>query len=472
MNSGLRRWALCGGLGCAIGIGSVVSPGFLVILGLVLLAGWLLSILSDAQDRRFILLLFGVGFAVRAALSLGLDATAWVMAGERPFRMEQPPGSEVIVVHDQSRAFLGAGDSDFYSIRGYGIAQYVRGVRDPSVLSGVYREWSFGWSGYQYVIGLFYFVCGYSPIAVKLLNGLLGALIGPMMYFLARAFVDRSTARWAGVVVTGVPSLLLWSATNLRDIPFIALSLMLFLLFLTIRRTRHPLSLVGALGLFGVIWLMHATLKSPLYSVTLVGSLLLASWLAQHLRTRGSLLVLLLLGGMVFAQGPVRRLLAHAFSRHIGHVLTPGIAYQYLPDRFYEQSVWDWANTGTIDGSVLLAIGRALGHYLLEPFPWRVVDGIPELLAYPQTIWWYGCLPFVLWGLLVSVTHAPKGSLFLILTVAAWMVLGALTSGNIGTVFRVRDLVLPYLVLFACVGARRFVYGSQGVQWTPAMSSL
>jgi glycosyltransferase involved in cell wall biosynthesis len=81
-----RDWLLYGAVGCLMGWAYAVSPGSVFLLGMVCLVAMGLYRWTEARDRRFVVTLFLIGFAVRALLSLGLDAGAWLAEGGPPAR--------------------------------------------------------------------------------------------------------------------------------------------------------------------------------------------------------------------------------------------------------------------------------------------------------------------------------------------------------------------------------------------------
>lgn len=457
--SGAQRvrlpWALCVTLGAVLGVASFASPGGVAVMVLASVAAGILVRLAGSSERRFLLTLFWTGFLVRILLSVSLDAAAWIVAGGPPFGLAPQAGSEALVAYDQSRAFIGAGDSDSYSQRGYGMAQYAHGVRDAHTVSAADPRWTYGWNGYLYVVGLFYFLCGYSPVSVKFLNGLVGALLGLTIYSLAKRCFNETIARWASIGVGCFPSLIFWSTTNLKDVLYLWLTLLALLLAMRLLTAPTPGRVLRDLGLLGAVLMGQVGLspRSAIYPILLVGCFIASRFFASSVRRRWKLgVVLVMLGGLVLAHDLLRHTLTKAFYLHLGHVHTPGVSYRYLPEQFYTGTyLSQWADQGVIDLSILSAVGRAITWYLLEPFPTRG-EATLALLAYPQMLVWYLILPLALYGFWIGLKRAPLGSGVLGFSSLTWIVMAALAGGNIGTAFRSRDLVSPVLVLFASVG--------------------
>lgn len=441
-------------IGFLVGVIWGISPGTLCITALTAAISWIVWVKGHPAERSFLLTLFLGGFFLRVFLSLFLDGVAWFVTEGPIFSLEHLSERNAVVAHDLTRNYLGMGDSDFYSTRAFGIARYAQGATDIHAAGAMFKDWLYGWSGHLYIIGLFYALCGYSPITVKWLNCLLGALIGLLVYGLARDGFNRPIARSAAVCVSFFPSLIFWSATNLKDILFIVLALWMIRLF---HKLQQPTSIAQKLGMFTCLtlaWLAHITLRSAVYSVLLLGCLVISYLLTRRKIWIRSCVVVALLCVAFFARDSIEQALQDAIFRHAGHILTPGDSYRYLPEIFYRY------RTGLITWGVFGWVAKAVFLFLSVPFPWKV-SNLLEVLVVPQQLMWYPCLPFAIYGIFVSLRWAYRYSLSLILISATWTIAAALTGGNIGTAFRTRDMVSPILLLFTCVGAWVFYHGTQ-----------
>jgi hypothetical protein len=114
------------------------------------------------------------------------------------------------------------------------------------------------------------------------------------------------------------------------------------------------------------------------------------------------------------------------------------------------------AGTSAIDSSsadtpilqrTLAYLPTGLAYSLFAPFPWAA-RRYQELLAAPEVLLWYGLLI----GAAVSVWRARRRWRSLLTPVV--MSLGllavlALGEGNVGTLFRHRDMLVPFVVVLA-----------------------
>ncbi|MBI3317687.1 MAG: glycosyltransferase family 39 protein [Candidatus Omnitrophica bacterium] len=438
-------------LGTGAGVLWTFSPGTGFLLLLVLGFSLLFERILGPRDLRFVRVLFLAGFFFRAALSLGLDGLSCLTEKEFPER-RGPPDENVLNVTDHTRRFMQLGDSDYYSMRAYALAQ--RGLGNLPVVPHYYHG-QYGRSGHVHLMAAFYALFGFSPVAVKLINCLLGALLGPVLFLLFREIFNGTIARWASGLCAFFPSLVLWSVTNLKEPLLILLTALLLLLFTRARKAdRWKVKLSHGVG-FALLLNPHASVRSEVYTAVLVLSLGAAAFWTSRIRLRwkGLLLLALFIAGLQ-ARSAFRPFLAQALTRHVGYVNTSRGVYKYLPDGFYsEEALRRWAQTGEAPAGrgLLLGVAKAVGHYWVEPLP-GPQDSPRMRLTLPQMVLWYLLLPPALVGMGAALGRAAWGGLALFLMLSGWGTLGALTAGNAWAVFRFRDMVTPYVLLFSCAG--------------------
>ena len=439
--------------GGVLGAAWFVSPGSVFIILLVAAVSALLYRRVSPEDRRFVIILFLLGFLLRALLSVGLDVGSRLVTGQWPGKHAAPSGWD-LGIRDQTREYVKMGDSDYLSQRGYAAAQFARGSQAPVVL---YRlQQGYAQNGYTYVVGAFYYLFGFSPVAIKLVNCLIGALLGPALFALAKACFNAPIARWSSAVVTFFPSLLFWSASNLKDPAIHLLTFLLCWVFVQISRARTVWTRIGY-GLLSIAMLWaHTTLRSAAYSLLLPASFLGAAGLLWAARRpwRLAAIGVLLAGALWTHPQPVQSAFLRAFSMHAGHVNTAGLSYRYLPDAYYASGYFKTVqDPGRVVTPRMLsrAVPAAVFHYLLEPLP-RTTDNVLLWCALLQMMLWYLIVGLAAVGVWWSLRWNSRRGLFPVTALAAWLMVGALTNGNIGTVIRMRDMITPFVVLFAGAG--------------------
>lgn len=447
---GMIGWVFSGLL---IGVLSAFSPGSVFIGAAVLVSWLLLGRRVVSIDRKFVATLFLAGFLVRMLLSLGLDLGSRWVEGGWPHKYQEVDHWEMGVV-DRTRHYVKMGDSDHYTHRAYSIAQYAKGVREPVILL---RLNQYGWNGYVYLMGLFFNWFGYSPGAVKFINCFLGAWLGVLTFFLTRSCFNRSIARGAALAVGFFPSLIVWSTSNLKDIPMLFLTLLLLLIFTKIQDAPSRRVAFRYATAFFAVFLFHTLVRSVELSALLLAGLI-GSYLFIRFQHRKWLLagIALILLAILMTK-PVstlsHQLLGELMNWHLGFVQTAGDSYRFLPEKFYDGGTYlrEWSANGRIDWPLIKGLLQSIPLYLLQPFPERT-GNLFRLLVIPQMLFWYVALLFSGLGMLWSLRWNLRRSLFLVVTILLWVSVSAISSGNIGTVMRIRDMVTPLFLIFASVG--------------------
>ena len=113
-----------------------------------------------------------------------------------------------------------------------------------------------------------YKLTGPNPVAVQILMIILGSLIPPVLFVLARWFVEPKTALLAAMMAVFYPQLVMFSASLMTETPFALLFLLTLLFwnrFSTINRGGWGLIVWG--GIFAGLALLTRTTLGPLLAV-------------------------------------------------------------------------------------------------------------------------------------------------------------------------------------------------------------
>jgi hypothetical protein len=191
--------------------------------------------------------------------------------------------------------------------------------------------------------------------------------------------------------------------------------------------------------------------------LVIVGLGLAAGLLASVVTRRAWLTVTvlaLLLGGATYALGradmqtKVVSRLTQSAVLHLGNVRTTGHAYRLLdgPSYFFPAEGFTMSPP-----EAARFVVRAVASLLAVPLPWQV-DTPSEMLFLPQQVIWYLLVAFACVGLVAGMRRDPLVTCLL----AAFAVTGglviALNSGNIGTMVRHRDTIVPFVVWLSALG--------------------
>ena len=90
-------------------------------------------------------------------------------------------------------------------------------------------------------------------------------------------------------------------------------------------------------------------------------------------------------------------------------------------------------------------------HLLLAPFPWQLGTGSVRmaLTAPEMAVWWLMFFGLVLPGLTFAIRHRFSEFTPLLLFLVLMGVVYSLSFGNVGTAYRQRAQLMPYLIIFA-----------------------
>jgi hypothetical protein len=266
-----------------------------------------------------------------------------------------------------------APDQETYHFGGQALASYWSGERysPPAILAHSPKA-------YFYIVATLYWLFGAWALVPKLLNALVGAMTVPLVHDLAlritgQEVVSVRSARYAAYF----PSLVLWSALNLRDI---------WIVFLILLICKQALMLQDSFRLRNLVVLAASILvvmQFRDYIFFAIAAPMVVSFFARR-RTnvvRNATLGMLLALVVIFVDasaGAARRM--------------------RIPDLETLTQYRDWTGYGGSQVEVsadLSTPARALAflpigisYFLLAPFPWQLTN-VRQLLTLPEMLFLY-----------------------------------------------------------------------------------
>jgi 4-amino-4-deoxy-L-arabinose transferase-like glycosyltransferase len=446
VNYNLQKKIVLVSIGGLISLFLILSPGGLFILTLSIIIILIIKYHFKNEDNKFLLWLFIIGLISRIILTTGVH----FFLQYNNLGIHNWFGYEIVDLF---------GDSGYHSIRGLWLAEFVSGkLFTPDFIKKEIFHY-YGRSSYLYLVGLFHYLFGFSPISVKFINSFLGALSAIFIYSMTLEIFNKRVAKLSAILIMFFPSMFLWSITNLKDTSFIFISIIMIWAYVRWYKTKQFKYLVLCI----ISLFIQSTLREkfattlPLfilafsYFMTLKTSLIKKMGISIAVVTI-IFLVLRLVG--INLNQEIHRGVAKLVIYHIGHITTEGTSYKLLEEKYYPP-----IRANPIEMSYLSfgkVFVRAWLHLMFEPFPWRVWTKL-QLIAYPQIILWYFLIPFIILGIFISLRYKWR-EVFVILTYLFIMTsIIALTSGNIGTAFRHRDMVSPFYLIFCGVGVVNFL---------------
>ena len=363
------------------------------------------------REQAFLRRLVAYGFLVRASIALLLEFTGY------------------------SRRF--APDEETYVQDGWQFALYWAG----DVLIKPWRLSHEQPLGYFYLNGLCFYVFGQTEVPIKLANAFVGAFSGRYLYLLARELFGDAVARRAATLFVFFPSLVLWSAVNIRDVWVVLL--ILFVSYKSVQVARG----YSHLGVFQLLFGMFAlTLFRDylFFVVALPPVVALMIGRSEHFvrnfvlaAVAGLGIVLLVQHGAV-SERSASRMSLEAMSEVRRDMATGGSAFHGQVDI-------------STPGRALAFLPVGVAYFLFSPFPWEITS-VLKLFSLPEMILIYGLTPAMVRGMRFAVRERFRDSFQILLLTGLLTVSYALGEGNVGTLYRHRAQVLGFYLTFAAVG--------------------
>ncbi len=351
-------------------------------------------------------------------------------------------------------------DEGLYSKKSLVIAYQMKGVEDAEnqfmeyFLDRDMRPSTYGLNGYSYILSRFYFFFGYQIQAARLINVFLNIIMFLLIFYLARELFDSNVARISSCVFAFFPSIMFWSVAIGVD------------MFVLLGITACMFSLVKIMKKAGPKWilmmivslLMVASVRSYIAQL-LFTAFLTAVFLKKFTRMRlKGKLIILITGFSLFAvllHSPAMPFLEKKWEERMTVFLRrqknlaqiDDSGYYIYPPRCYREET-----CGPID--LARAYGRGMYYAVFSPFPWRV-DSKLQLMAYPQVMVWYLMIPFILYGFYAGFKINRFETTFIFLYSFFIFSLFALLEGNMGALFRHRDMVTPFLIIYFAGGINK-----------------
>jgi hypothetical protein len=392
------------------------------------LVGTILFLVSQAAIRRL-----DPGGAMQLAEIFSLAVTLrWLMAA-----------FSYLVVNQISPGLV-APDEIYYDFSARYYAEFLAGrVPDPYlgsspggvILSSALAFWAFG----------------FVPMVPRFVNGVLGAWGVILAALLALRLCNEAVARRTALIVTVVPSLVLFSAINTKDNATMVGSELMLLAFILM---RDRLSL-GALAAFLAGAGLIAVNRS--YELIFVASALGAGFLFNERARYARNLIATLLLSVIMAYVLHASSAMDSVGGDDGSTLEAiaGLRTGYAIGAGSAINV-DLVDTSTAGGLALWA-PFGLFYFFFMPIPFTG-SSLLSLSTSPEMVAWYLLLPSAWRGGLVLARHRFRSIMPLLVYMAASSIGWSMVVTNVGTLYRYRTQVLFIPIIFIAADQIRRKY--------------
>jgi hypothetical protein len=360
--------------------------------------------------------------------------------------------------HDDQFVGATSGDEAYAMSRGLRTRAILRGITTDKYDFFVAFD-EYGRNSFVTALTAAQYAFGPTPYSLRLLNTLLFT-VGVLLLFRLCRDAYGSPPAFAGLVVAlSWPSLFVWSISLLKE----SLYLLLGATVLTgaIAVVRRPAWRSRALAVTVVI--AAAALSRDLRPGAL---LLMTAGLAVGVGLYGAsaskrtlvitALVAALAVGLIVSRVSVEDRLVGgieaAAKTHSGHVFTVGHSYKLLDAGFYVNPRTPVSSTLTLTrAEAARFVIRAVVSFVMVPVPWQL-QSARELVYLPEQIAWYGLILLLPIGVVAGYRRDRFVTCMLVGYALPTAIALALTNGNIGTLLRLRGLVVPYFLWISAVG--------------------
>lgn len=300
---------------------------------------------------------------------------------------------------------------------------------------------------------------GPTPYSLRLLNTLLFT-IGALLLFRVsrRAFGFVPALAGLGAVLFW-PSLFAWSISLLKEPLYFLLGAIIVAATIALvrgsRLASRTLALASAVSAAALI----QGLRPGALALSAVG--LATGFAARGVFSSRRTFAVATMTAAAFAaitlsrpalNGRVVQTLEGTAKTHTGHVFTVGHDYKLLDAGFYLNPQAPAASTLTLTGGQAARyVLRAVGAFFVVPAPWHL-QSARELAFLPEQMAWYVLVVLLPLGAVAGYRRDPLVTSVLIGYVAPTAIALALTNGNVGTLLRLRGLVVPFLAWVGAVG--------------------
>jgi hypothetical protein len=429
-----------------------------------IVVGIVVGAIATLSPLTILIVALAVATVVCARRDLPADEAAWVTGllvvalAARALVIVALNVAAVRSQNDQWAAML-------FGDEGYALARAAR-TRDVLVglpvtrLDYIVMFDSYARTGYMTFLNWIQVTFGASPYAVRLMNGVIFTAGAALLYRAARVGFGVVASLVALATLLFLPSLFLFSISVLKESAYFLLgAAMLAAVAGVVRAPAWRSRIMWGLLFVLCLWAV-ADLRPG--AVVLTGGALVAGAVACWLlgarwRIAVATVAVAVLGVALLrstaAVERVRGALVMMAKQHTGHAFTVGHAYKTLDDSFYEDVRTPAASTLTLTAAQAARyIARSAYAFVTLPFPWQV-ETRSEAVFIPEQLVWYLLVVGALIGLWPAWRRDPFLTSLLVAAVLPTAAVVALTTGNVGTLVRLRGLATPFLVWLAALGA-------------------
>jgi hypothetical protein len=351
---------------------------------------------------------------------------------------------------------------EWKGIRNYEEKFYEFFDNDCDVLNPKY-----GYNTYTYILSWVYYLFGYQIQAARFINVFFNIIVFLLVFYTAKELSGSRTAMLSSGIFAFFPSVALWSVSvgvDMTALLCITAYMFSFIKLLKTFKIKWPL-IMGASYFALKFFRGYAAASLAAAAVLGIAYVVVKKMTIRNRAITGLLIILTV---VIFVNTPLVSIMDKKLQKEVKVVVSRqgGFAsvddggYLTFPNHCYEGCRCSFKD-------IIKAYANGMRYVLFSPFPWRINSKL-QLMAYPQVILWYCMLPFILYGFYRGYRRDRLNTFVIFIYCFSLFSILALAEGNIGGLFRHRDMVLPFAFIFFAVGIcdlydRYFKYRPQKV---------
>ena len=299
---------------------------------------------------------------------------------------------------------------------------------------------------------------GPTPYSMRLFNALLFMSASVLLFRMSRSAFGAAAAFGGLTAMLFLPTLFYWSISLLKE-PLYLLAGTLTLTGAAARTSSWRTRILPFVAIVAGI-VLTSGLRTGGFALIAAGLgcgfVILAFFSSRpgiKMAMLGAVLgIAFALSSVPSARQRVMSALESAAKTHAGHVFTLGHSYKLLDDGFYVNPVTAAASSLTLTApEAARYVIRAAVSFVTVPLPWELAS-TRELSYLPEQLLWYALVALFPLGLFAGWTRDRLVTALLAGFVVPTAAALALTNGNVGTLLRLRGMVIPYVVWISAVG--------------------
>ncbi|MFA5410251.1 MAG: glycosyltransferase family 39 protein [Candidatus Omnitrophota bacterium] len=302
---------------------------------------------------------------------------------------------------------------------------------------------------YAYALSRLYYFLGEYPLMPLFINCSFGALSIILIYLIGKEIYNHKVGLGAAAFFTLWPSVVLWSTQNLKEALTIFLILAIFYCVIKLRNGGQILA-HWATASFAFFLLMK--IRTPIAFFILFSLYFSLPFFAKQGRNRALFILSFFTISAFFIiiiYYMINKFTLELFdltlNRFLASLQVMRINKMYAAESFFLKDI-DISKPLNL----LLNLPSFLAYIYFAPFPWQAIKPARIFASVEMLIWAFFSLA-ALKGILLSIRYKFKESvtILIFLLIMTFVFVG---EGNIGTLFRHRAFIWPFLFLMTSTG--------------------